>query len=194
MGITRAMQCIDEAGWLADARQSLSPNHDARPPGAVIDTLVVHGITLPPGRFGHGQVDALFANTLDAMTDSFYAGIANLRVSAHMLIGRSGELTQYVSFDDRAWHAGASRFNGRERVNNFGIGIELEGTDDCPYAPGQYRQLATVSAALLRRYPAMTRSRIVGHSDIAPERKTDPGPAFDWDAFYCLLGRAYAQS
>ncbi|WP_423821930.1 1,6-anhydro-N-acetylmuramyl-L-alanine amidase AmpD [Salinisphaera sp. SPP-AMP-43] len=176
-------------GWLVDARRIVSPNHDMRPAGVAVDTLVVHGITLPPGRFGHGQVEALFTNRLDSAADSFYARIADLRVSAHAVIERSGALTQYVSFDDRAWHAGASVFDSRERVNDFGIGIELEGTDDCPYTPAQYRRLAAVTAALLLHYPGMTRSRIVGHSDIAPGRKTDPGPAFDWAALHRLLDR-----
>ncbi|HET7315451.1 1,6-anhydro-N-acetylmuramyl-L-alanine amidase AmpD [Salinisphaera sp.] len=181
---------IDEHGWLAGVRRVASPNHDARPPGVTVDTLVVHGITLPPGRFGHGYVDALFTNTLDSSAHPVFAAIADLRVSAHALIERTGALTQYVGFDDRAWHAGASCFEARERVNDFAVGIELEGTDDCPYAPAQYRRLAGLAAALLRHYPAMNRSRIVGHSAIAPGRKSDPGPAFDWAAFRRLLDRA----
>lgn len=181
---------IDEHGWLTGARRLVSPNQDARPAGVAVDTLVVHGITLPPGCFGHGQVDALFMNTLDPTAHPVYPEIAQLRVSAHMLIARTGMLTQYVGFDDRAWHAGVSRFDGRERVNDCAIGIELEGTDQCPYALAQYRRLAAVTAALLRHYPGMDRSRIVGHSDIAPGRKTDPGPAFDWAAFNRLLDLA----
>lgn len=181
---------IDAGGWLVGARRLVSPNRDARPAGATVDTLVVHGITLPPGRFGHGQVDALFTNTLGAADEPLYAEVAGVRVSAHVLIERSGALTQYVGFDERAWHAGISCFDGRKRVNNFGVGIELEGTDDCPYAPAQYRRLAAVAAALLVHYPGMERCRIVGHSDIAPERKTDPGPAFDWAVFHRLLDRA----
>ncbi|KEZ76528.1 1,6-anhydro-N-acetylmuramyl-L-alanine amidase AmpD [Salinisphaera hydrothermalis] len=178
---------IDDAGWLVGARHLPSPNHNHRPAGVAVDTLVVHGITVPPGRFGHGGVDALFTNTLDPTAHPVYAEIAELRVSAHALIERTGALTQYVSFDDRAWHAGVSHFDGRDRVNDFGIGIELEGTDACPYAPAQYRRLAAVTAALLRHYAGMNRSRIVGHSDIAPGRKTDPGPAFDWAVFNRLL-------
>ena len=180
---------IDKAGWLIGVRRVFSPNHDHRPTGVAIDALVVHGITVPPGRFGHGQVDALFANTLDPAAHPVYAGIAGLRVSAHALIERTGALTQYVSFDERAWHAGVSRFDGRDRVNDFAIGIELEGTDDCPYSPAQYRRLAAVTAALLRHYAGMNRSRIVGHSEIAPGRKTDPGPAFDWAVLNRLLDR-----
>ncbi|MGB7755272.1 MAG: 1,6-anhydro-N-acetylmuramyl-L-alanine amidase AmpD [Salinisphaera sp.] len=181
---------IDDGGWVIGARRIVSPNHDRRPSGLAVDTLVVHGITVPPGRFGHRQVDALFTNTLDPAAHPLYAEIAGLRVSAHALIERTGALTQYVGFDDRAWHAGVSRFDGRDRVNDFGIGIELEGADHCPYAPAQYRRLAAVTAALLRHYSGMNRSRIVGHSDIAPGRKTDPGPAFDWAAFNRLLDQA----
>ena len=177
-------------GWLAQARWLVSPNQDARPPNAAVDTLVVHGITLPPGRFGRGQVDALFTNTLDISRDPFYREIAHLRVSAHLLIERTGAITQYVGFDARAWHAGESAFDGRTRVNDFAVGIELEGTDDCPYTPVQYRTLAGASAALMDAYPELTRERIVGHSDIAPQRKTDPGPAFDWVLFFDLLERA----
>lgn len=185
-----ARQRIDDDGWLIDVRRLASPNHDARPLTAAVDTLVVHGITLPPGHFGHAQVDALFTNALDSAAHPLYVELAGLRVSAHALIERSGALTQYVSFGDRAWHAGRSCFAGRERVNDFGVGIELEGTDDCPYTPAQYRRLAAVTAALLVHYPGMNRSRIVGHSDIAPGRKTDPGPAFDWAVFRRLLDRA----
>ena len=179
-----------ENGWLAGVRQVRSPNHDARPAGSRVDTLVVHGITLPPGWFGHGQVDALFTNALDPSAHPYYAAIAHLKVSAHALIERTGRITQYVSFEARAWHAGRSCFDGREAVNDFGIGIELEGTDDCPYAPAQYRALAATTAALLSAYPALTADRIVGHSDIAPQRKTDPGPAFDWALFHRLRERA----
>lgn len=177
-------------GWLGDARHAVSPNQNARPDGIVVDTLVVHGITLPPGRFGHGQIEALFSNRLAAGGHPYYAAIAHLRVSAHALIERTGRITQYVGFDARAWHAGRSAFDGREAVNDFGVGIELEGTDECPYAPAQYRALAAIAAALIEHYPALTPARIVGHSDIAPGRKTDPGPAFDWALFWRYLERA----
>lgn len=179
-----------EQGWLAAAARCQSPNCDARPDGAVVDTLVVHGISLPPGRFGGGYVDALFSNRLDAAAHPYFAEVAALRVSAHALIDRTGAITQYVNFDARAWHAGRSCFGGRARVNDFAVGVELEGTDDCPYTPAQYHQLGRLAAALLRYYPAITRSRIVGHSDIAPGRKTDPGPAFDWRWFDRELGAA----
>lgn len=170
-------------GWLTAARHCPSPNCNARPHDTAVDTLVVHGITLPPGRFGGGYIDALFTNRLDASAHPYCADVASLRVSAHALITRTGALTQYVHFDRRAWHAGRSCFGGRGNVNDFAIGVELEGTDDCPYTPAQYEQLGRLSAALLRYYPAITRSRIVGHSAIAPGRKTDPGPAFDWQRF-----------
>ncbi|ROO31371.1 1,6-anhydro-N-acetylmuramyl-L-alanine amidase AmpD [Salinisphaera orenii] len=176
-----------EAGWLTGVRRLPSPNWDARPAGTAVDTLVVHGITLPPGCFGHGQVDALFSNRLVPAAHPFYRRIADLRVSAHALIERTGRITQYVAFDARAWHAGRSRFDGRDAVNDFGVGVELEGTDDCPYSPAQYRALGAVAGSLLRAYPELTSARIVGHSDIAPGRKTDPGPAFDWALFRRLL-------
>lgn len=168
------------AGWLAGVCRYPSPNCNERPAGTAVDTLIVHGITLPPGQFGGGHVDALFTNRLDPEAHPYFAEIAALRVSAHALITRTGVITQYVSFDRRAWHAGQSRFGGRANVNDFAIGIELEGTDDCPYTQAQYRQLGRLAIALLRYYPAMTRDRIVGHGDVAPGRKTDPGPAFDW--------------
>lgn len=183
---------IDAEGWLVGARRLVSPNHDLRPAGVAVDMLVVHGITLPPGCFGRGQVDALFTNTLDPDVHPFYAQIADLRVSAHGLINRTGRLTQYVSFDDRAWHAGVSAWEGRTGVNDFAVGIELEGTDECPYSPTQYRRLAEITDALLIHYRAMDRSRIVAHSDIAPGRKTDPGPAFDWACFNRWLDRLSA--
>lgn len=177
---------IDQ-GWLVSALCCRSPNHDARPDKMPVDTLVVHGITLPPGHFGGGHVDALFSNKLDPTAHPFFAQVAPVRVSAHVLINRVGTITQYVSFDDRAWHAGRSNFDGRAAVNDFGVGVELEGTNDCPYAPVQYRQLGRLAAALMLYYPAITRNRIVGHSDIAPGRKTDPGPAFDWGWFDLAL-------
>src|SRR5699024_3387841 len=135
------------------------------------------------GSFGGGHVDALFSNTLDAAAHPYFAQVAAVRVSAHALITRTGTITQYVGFDERAWHAGRSHLGARAAVNDFSIGIELEGTDDCPYTPAQYRQLGRLAAVLMRHYPGIVRSRIVGHSDIAPGRKTDPGPAFDWRWF-----------
>lgn len=178
---------ITQAGWLAGQRCRISPNHNARPDGLAVDTLVVHGITVPPGQFGLGRVEALFTNRLVTGQAPVYQQLAALRVSAHVLIERTGRITQFVSFADRAWHAGRSCFAGRSRVNDFSIGVELEGTDACPYTPAQYQRLTALAGVLLDYYPGLTRERIVGHSDIAPERKTDPGPAFDWAMFNRLL-------
>ena len=181
---------IHPDGWLAAARPCPSPNFDPRPPGTEIDLVVVHGISLPPGEFGGGAVTRLFRNGLDPSEHPAYADLAGLRVSAHALIDRSGGVTQYVSFLDRAWHAGDSRHDGRPACNDFSIGIELEGTDTTPYERVQYEALSRVVRALMGRWPAIRTGRIVGHSDVAPGRKTDPGPAFDWPHFHRLLARA----
>jgi AmpD protein len=184
-----AIPSIDEvSGRLNGARQAPSPNADDRPPGTAIDLVVVHGISLPPGEFGGPWIDALFTNTLDATAHPYFAAVAGLRVSAHLLVRRDGELVQYVPFHRRAWHAGASCFQDRECCNDFSIGIELEGTDTVPYSADQYRRLAAVLAAVMRAYPAVTPARIAGHCDVAPGRKTDPGPAFDWARLRALLG------
>jgi len=178
-----------EAGgvWYPAARRVPSPNQDARPEGEEISLLVIHGISLPPGEFGGAWIDAFFTNRLDAAAHPCFGEIAHLRVSAHLLIDRRGGLTQYVPFDRRAWHAGRSRFGDREACNDFSIGIELEGTDTIPYTEAQYVRLVEVSRWLMRRYPAISRDRIVGHCHIAPERKTDPGPAFDWPRYLAML-------
>ncbi len=176
-----------EAGWLQAVRHVQSPNYDERPPGSPIDLLVIHGISLPPDEFGGPWIDALFTNRLDPEAHPYFAEIAGLEVSAHVLIRRDGEVVQYVSFDNRAWHAGKSCFEGRERCNDFAIGIELEGTDERAYEPVQYAQLAAVTRALQVAYPGITREHIVGHSDIAPGRKTDPGPGFDWERYRKML-------
>jgi len=173
----RARVRIDAAGYAHPARLAGSPNCDARPPGVVVSLVVIHGISLPPGEFGGPGVEQLFTNALDPAAHPFYAGIATLRVSAHFLVRRDGEIIQFVSCNDRAWHAGASSWHGRDRCNDFSVGIELEGTDTSPYGQAQYRRLADLLRALGRRYPL---TAAVGHSDIAPGRKTDPGPAFDW--------------
>lgn len=175
--VRRPRLAIDAAGYAAAARQVRSPNHDARPAGSAVTLIVVHGISLPPGEFGGDGIVRLFTNRLDPSAHSYYASIVSSRVSAHFLIRRRGELLQFVSCNDRAWHAGVSAWNGRARCNDFSIGIELEGTDDSPYAAAQYTMLARLVRALRRAYPI---ADIVGHSDIAPARKTDPGPAFDW--------------
>lgn len=167
-------------GWLEGATRRLSPNQDARPDPDDVSLVVVHGISLPPGEFGGPWIDALFTNRLDLGADPYFARLAALRVSSHLLIRRDGAITQYVPFEARAWHAGASSFAGRERCNDYSVGIELEGTDTLPYADIQYAALAAAARALMQRYPAITTARIAGHSEIAPGRKTDPGPAFDW--------------
>lgn len=174
-------------GLVAGARQLASPNCDARPDPADISLLVVHGISLPPGEFGGPWIDDLFCNRLDAARHPYFAEIASLKVSSHLLIRRDGELVQYVPLGQRAWHAGVSSFAGRSGCNDFSIGVELEGADDVPYAAPQYARLAALSGGLLQAFPAITPERIVGHSDIAPGRKTDPGAAFDWPRFRRLL-------
>lgn len=157
-----------------------SPNFDERPANVAIDLLVIHGISLPPNHFGGPYIEALFTNTLDPNAHPYFKDIANVRVSAHALIRRDGNVTQFVPFDKRAWHAGQSEFCGRSRCNDFAIGIELEGADHIPYEPAQYESLATITKALMAAYPLLTWETIVGHSDIAPMRKVDPGPVFDW--------------
>ena len=179
-----------EPGWLPQARRVPSPNWDERPQGLAIDLLVIHGVSLPPGEFGGPWIDALFQNRLDPGAHPYFGPIATLRVSSHLLIRRDGKLIQYVDLRQRAWHAGVSWFGGRERCNDFSIGIELEGADEIPYEPVQYQVLADTSRVLLRHFPAITPERIVGHSDIAPGRKTDPGPAFDWARYRQLLTAA----
>jgi AmpD protein len=177
-------------GWLEGVRRVESPNSDERPPGMELDLIVVHGISLPPGRYGEGWIDRFFCNELPAAADPYFATIADMKVSAHVLVGRDGALTQYVSFDRRAWHAGRSSYCGRTACNDFSVGIELEGTDDSPYARAQYESLAAVVRALRSAYPSLRGADIVGHSDIAPGRKSDPGAAFDWSALRDLLGDA----
>lgn len=164
-----------------------SVNCDERPEGVVISLLVVHCISLPPGAFGGPWIDDLFCNNLSAQAHPSFAGIAALKVSAHLLIRRDGQLIQYVDLDKRAWHAGRSSFAGQEQCNDFSIGIELEGTEQIPYSDAQYERLSQVTRQIMARYPAITLERIVGHSDIAPDRKTDPGPSFDWPRFRALL-------
>jgi AmpD protein len=176
-----------ENGIVRNARQIESPNQDARPPRTKIDLLIIHGISLPPGEFCGPYIEQLFSNRLDTAAHPHFAGLKSLRVSSHLLIRRDGELVQFVNLFGRAWHAGKSEFNGRPRCNDYSIGIELEGTDDTPYEKAQYDRLADVSRAIMRAFPAITLDRICGHSDIAPGRKTDPGPAFDWPRFRTLL-------
>ena len=167
-------------GWLEGARRSPSPNQDARPDRGDVSLIVLHGISLPPGEFGTGAVEALFANRLDTAADARLASLAGVRVSAHVLIDRRGEVTQFVPLHRRAWHAGASSHGGRAGCNDYAIGIELEGTDDTPYEAAQYEALAVALRTLLAAYPRIDGQAIVGHNEVAPGRKTDPGAAFDW--------------
>ena len=175
------------AGLIRPARFVPSPNRDARPAGSAPELLVVHGISLPPGTFGGGEIEALFTNTLDWDAHPYFGEIRGLEVSSHLVIRRDGELLQFVPFTERAWHCGLSCFRGRSRCNDFSIGIELEGEDETPYEDRQYTVLAAVIRALQGAYPGVTNRDIAAHSDIAPGRKSDPGPAFDWLRLYDAL-------
>lgn len=175
------------SGWFKGAMPCPSPHRDARPAGIDIDLLVIHNISLPPEHFGHADVLSFFCGELSPTAHPYYLSIADLRVSAHFFITRTGMLWQLVSTQERAWHAGASCFEGRERCNDFSIGIELEGSDNCVFSLTQYQQLAKLSKRLMRVYPKITNTRVVGHSDIAPGRKTDPGPYFEWPFYHQLM-------
>ncbi len=175
------MKLDREKAWVLEARRCPSPNCDERPNSCGIELVVVHGISLPPGEFGTPHVEALFCNRLDPTLHPYFAEICHLQVSAHLLIRRDGELVQFVPFTHRAWHAGESVFCGRSQCNDFSIGIELEGVDDLFYEDAQYQRLISVLRLLMKTWPEITPGRVVGHSDIAPDRKTDPGTAFDWD-------------
>jgi len=175
---------VDNKGLVSAARQAASPNQDDRPKGARISLLVIHAISLPPGRFGGVEVEALFGNVLDCSEHPYFEQLRGLRVSAHFFIRRDGELIQFVSCDRRAWHAGQSSWKGRDRCNDFSIGVELEGSDEQPFAGTQYLVLARLVRAVRAHYPI---EDLVGHVDIAPNRKTDPGPFFDWKYFLGLL-------
>lgn len=182
---------LDPAGeWLEGVDRVPSPNRDERPAGAAPELIVVHSISLPAGQFGTPHVEALFCNRLDVDAHPTFAAIAPLQVSAHVLIRRDGALTQFVPFTGRAWHAGASSFQGRECCNDFSIGIELEGCDWQPFEEIQYARLAELVALLMATWPAIGPDRVVGHSDIAPGRKTDPGPHFDWRRLRRLVADA----
>jgi N-acetyl-anhydromuramoyl-L-alanine amidase len=177
----------DSDGTLPEAVQRNSPNQDDRPEGSVVDLLVIHNISLPPGEFGGPWIDDLFLNRLDPDAHPYFASIASQQVSSHLLIRRDGQLLQYAPLHRRAWHAGASCFEGKECCNDSSIGIELEGDDTTPFTDDQYSTLTTATREIIRLFPAITSDRIQGHSDIAPGRKTDPGPAFDWDYYRKLL-------
>lgn len=178
---------ITPQGWIDEATICPSPNHDERPAGMAPDLIVIHSISLPPGEFGGPYIEALFTNTLDPTAHPYFCDIHTRQLSAHALIRRDGTLIQFVSFDQRAWHAGESQFQGRARCNDFSLGIELEGCDDQPYEDAQYTALGALIRSLMARYPGITPERITGHSDIAPGRKTDPGPGFDWPHLHQLL-------
>lgn len=181
---------IDAAsGILMAVSQVLSPHCDARPAGVLPELIVIHGISVPPGQFGGPWIDRLFAGDLPGDAHPAFVSLAALRVSAHVVIGRDGTPTQYVPFGRRAWHAGVSSYAGRSACNDFSIGIELEGTDALPYEAAQYRTLAALIVELCRAYPSLSPERLVGHSEIATGRKTDPGPAFDWPRLHSLLPR-----
>lgn len=181
--------CIDpKTGLLQGAIFRPSPNCDARPNPDDIDLIVIHGISLPPGQFGGPWVEALFTNRLDPNVHPYFHTVHGLKVSAHLLIRRDGETIQFVPFHLRAWHAGVSSFAGRANCNDFSIGIELEGADYLPYEGIQYERLAQVTRVLCTTFPKITGERIVGHSTIAPNRKSDPGPNFRWDLYQRLLG------
>lgn len=169
--------CPDAAGWLAGIDRLDSPNHDARPPGVAICLVVIHAISLPPGQFGGSAVADLFTNRLDPLAHPYFATIAKQRVSAHFFIRRDGMVTQFVACGARAWHAGVSCWQGRECCNDFSLGVELEGDDTSDFAAAQYQTLSRLIGSLRQHFPI---EACVGHADIAPGRKTDPGPHFDW--------------
>lgn len=174
--------------WLTDITYCLSPNFNLRPDEQAISLCVIHCISLPPQQFGDDYIDQLFCNRLNPADHPYFETIYQLNVSAHLLIKRTGEIVQYVGFNHRAWHAGLSAYQGQENCNDFSIGIELEGTETTDYTVAQYQQLAAVIKLLLSHYPTLKKNHIVGHSDIAPLRKTDPGLSFSWTTLFELLG------
>jgi AmpD protein len=186
---TTALQVDTATGRLRGVRQVLSPHQDLRPAGLLPELIIVHGISLPPGEYGGPWIDRLFTGGLPGDAHPYFASIAALKVSAHLLIRRDGMLVQFVPFHLRAWHAGVSEFQGRAGCNDFSIGIELEGSDDSAYEPAQYLTLTAAIHALLSAYPSLHRDRVVGHSDVAPGRKTDPGLSFDWAGLRASLAR-----
>ena len=174
-------------GLLEGARQQPSPNCDCRENETDISLIVIHGISLPPGKFGDNYIDQLFCNELDANEHPYFKEIEGLKVSSHLLVRRDGEVVQYVPFSQRAWHAGVSEYNNRTCCNDFSVGIELEGEENTPYTTEQYTSLSQIIKLLIQNYPDLTEETIVGHCDIAPGRKTDPGDAFDWKYLRSLL-------
>ncbi|WP_082354118.1 1,6-anhydro-N-acetylmuramyl-L-alanine amidase AmpD [Marinagarivorans algicola] len=176
-----------QTGWLCDTQHCPSPNFNQRPSGCPVSLLVIHNISLPPGQFGTNDIPAFFCNTLNIDKHPYFKTIGELQVSAHCLIERTGKVIQFVSFEARAWHAGQSLFEGQDNCNDYSIGIELEGTDDIPYTDAQYHSLIRLTKVLQQLYPLITPHRITGHQDIAPNRKTDPGPSFDWQRYKSAL-------
>lgn len=177
------MHCNPQTGLIREAHWLPSPNHDARPHPAFINTLVIHAISLPPDCFGNNFVEDFFCNQLDDSQNTYFKSIAHLQVSSHFYIKRDGHLLQFVATGERAWHAGLSEFKGLDSVNDFSIGIELEGCDSQTFTDQQYAVLTGLSQTLITAYPAISRQRLVGHNEIAPGRKTDPGPCFDWERY-----------
>lgn len=175
------------SGLVQEARQQPSPNCDLRSDESDISLIVIHGISLPPGKFGNNYIDQLFCNQLDPQEHPYFKEICGLKVSSHLLIRRDGEVVQYVPLQKRAWHAGVSNYNNRDCCNDFSIGIEMEGEDNTPYTDIQYQVLSKLITSLINTYPALNEQTIAGHSDIAPGRKTDPGDAFDWDKLRNLI-------
>lgn len=188
-----AISIDEKKEWLENIRRVSSPNCDARPENIGIDTIVIHGISLPPQQYGGPYVEQLFTNCLETHIHPYFAEIAHLNVSSHLFVDRNGSITQFVPFNKRAWHAGESELNGRRACNDFSIGIELEGCDDEPYEQDQYETVAEIISVLMSQWPDITQERIVGHSDIAPDRKTDPGPAFDWDHLFSLIHKQHSK-
>ena len=184
--LDRGLKIDVASGMVQGARFVPSPNCDPRPDGVAVEVLVIHSISLPPGQFGGPAIEQLFCNTLNTDEHPYYREIAGLKVSSHILIRRNGEIIQFAPLTRRAWHAGQSYCEGRTRVNDFSIGIELEGADDVPFEEAQYQSLAELTRAIQQAYPGITRDRIYGHGDIAPGRKTDPGPCFDWGRYLKL--------
>ncbi|OOV86980.1 1,6-anhydro-N-acetylmuramyl-L-alanine amidase AmpD [Oceanospirillum linum] len=182
------LPCADQEDvWLAGVARNPSPNFNQRPEGVDVELLVIHNISLPPGEFSGNYIEQFFTNCLDHSYHPFFKEIEGIEVSAHLLVRRDGSLIQFVPLNQRAWHAGQSSFRGRKNCNDFSIGIELEGTDTCPYTDEQYAALAQVTGEIRQYYPKITTDNIAGHSEIAPGRKTDPGQAFDWARYRSQL-------
>lgn len=181
------MQIDVTSGLINEARQQLSPNCDLRPDETDIALIVIHGISLPPGKFGDDYIDQLFCNQLNPADHPYFKEISGLKVSSHLLVRRDGEIVQYVPLQKRAWHAGVSSYKGRDNCNDFSIGIEMEGEDETPYTDIQYQVLSNLIKNLVKIYPELSTDTIAGHSDVAPGRKTDPGEAFDWEHLNSLL-------